>query len=113
MGLVDELADQVGIIREGSLVREGTIAELKEVFKSYIYQFRIRGSHKVNPKMKKKYQASIISINKEFTDIELDCHDNAGVYRAISDFKHEKREILSMHRVVEDLEEVFLRVLNE
>ncbi|MBK9500557.1 MAG: hypothetical protein IPO06_14520 [Leptospiraceae bacterium] len=33
MDLVEELVDQSGIIRTGSLVREGSIADLKSIFK--------------------------------------------------------------------------------
>ena len=33
MDLVEELADRVGIIRTGSLVKEGSISDLKSIFK--------------------------------------------------------------------------------
>ena len=113
MDLVDELADRGGIIRQGKLVIEGTLGELKSVFKSYIYRFKVKGKVAIPQTWKKKYAAAVFNSQPDFTEIELDCGSREGVFSFISELKSGKKEIISMGRVVEDLEEIFLRVLSE
>ncbi len=113
MDLVEELADRVGIIRNGGLIREGTLSDLKAIFKSYIYRFKVRGRYRPRKEWKDKNGAKIIGDRPDVTEFEMDCRDNAGVYRVISALKTEKKELISMGRIVEDLEEVLLMVLSE
>lgn len=113
MDLVEELADRVGIIRQGRLVVEGSLSELRSIFKSNIYRFRVRGRFRLPRPWAVQYAARIISSQPDYTEIEADCHDRAGVYAMLDDLQKAKKEILSMGRVVEDLEEIFLRVLSE
>jgi ABC-2 type transport system ATP-binding protein len=111
MDLVEELADRVGIIRNGSLVKEGTIPKLKSIFKAYIYRIKIKGKIELNDFLKTKYKAVILSEQKEFTELELDLKNKEEVFKLFKELEKQKREILSFYRVGEDLEEVFLRVL--
>lgn len=113
MDLVEELADRVGIIRQGRLVVEGSLAELRSIFKSNIYRFKIRGRFRLPRAWGDRYDARVLSSQPDYTEIEADCHDRAGVYAILNELQGSKKEILSMGRVVEDLEEIFLRVLNE
>lgn len=112
MDLVEELADRVGILRRGELIREGTLAGLKSIFKSYVYRFRIKGKFKI-PDGWSRYNARFGSVRPDATEIELDCKNNAGVYQIISALKREGREIISLERVAEDLEDLLLMVLAE
>jgi len=112
MDLVEELADRAGIIQEGSLIREGTLADLRAVFHSQIYRFKVRGSFAPPREWKKENQALVREKRREYTEFELDCKDKNGVYRVLDALRARKKEILSMHRVTEDLEEVFLMTLS-
>ena len=111
MDLVEELADRVGIIRNGSLVKEGTIPKLKSIFKAFIYRIKIKGKIELNDILKSKYKALVLSEQKEFTELELDLKNKEEVFKLFKELEKQKREVLSFYRVGEDLEEVFLRVL--
>lgn len=112
MDLVEELADRVGILRRGELIREGTLAELKSIFKSYVYRFKIKGKFRI-PAEWKKYNARIDSERPDATEIEVDCKNNAGVYQIIAALKRGGREIIALERMAEDLENLLLMVLAE
>ncbi len=111
MDLVEELADRVGIIRGGELVREGSIANLKSIFKSNIYTLKLKGKMSLPDVWKKNYKAILKSDAKEFTEVELDLKNREGFFKLMSELNKQKKEVLSISRVGEDLEEVFLRVL--
>lgn len=113
MELVEELADRVGIIRSGELVRQGSLSDLKAVFQSYIFRFRVRGRFRVPAAWKKTGQARVRPSSPEVTEFEMDCKDRAGVYRVLRELDKQRRELVSTERVAEDLEEVFLMVLNQ
>ena len=113
MELVEELADRVGIIRSGELVRQGSLADLKAVFRSNIFRFRVRGAFRLPVVWKKVGLARVLPSAPELTEFEMDCKDRAGVYRVLHELERQKRDLVSMERVAEDLEEVFLMVLEE
>lgn len=112
MDLVEELADRVGIIRSGSLVKEGSIADLKSIFKSYIYRIKIKGDFKIPANWSKSYNAEIKMEQREYTEIEVDCKNKQGMYKVLNELESLKKDIIAFHRIEEDLEEVFLRVLS-
>lgn len=113
MNLVEEVADRVGIIRQGELVVEGTMSDLKAIFQNFIYKFKVRGKFALPAEWQKKYGAKILSEQSDATEFEIDCGDNEGVYRVLADLKASDLEILTMGRDQEDLESIFLRVLSE
>ena len=112
MDLVEELADRVGIIQNGTLIREGSLTDLKAIFQSFIYRFKIRGEFTMPAEWSGAQGAKYIASHPEYCEIELDCRDNDGVYRVIDELRANRKEIISMGRVVEDLEEVFMMVLS-
>jgi ABC-2 type transport system ATP-binding protein len=111
MELVEELADRVGILRNGSLIQEGTLSELKSIFHSYIYKIRIRGEWKISDSIQKQFSISKISTTGDSMEFDLDCTDRDGIYKFLEHLKNEKIEIVHFYRMEEDLEEIFLRVL--
>ncbi len=111
MELVEELADRVGILRNGSLVREGTLSELKSIFHSFIYKIKIRGEWKIPESIQKQFSISKINVTGDTMEFDLDCSDKEGIYKLIEYLKNEKIEIIHLYRMEEDLEEIFLRVL--
>ncbi len=113
MELVEEVADRAGIIREGQIVREGTIPQLRSVFRNHIYRFSVRGSFPLPADWQKKYGASLLSGQNDHTEWEMDCKKPEGLYDVLDVLKKKKLEIISMHKPVEDLEEIFMRTLNE
>ncbi|HNN75602.1 MAG TPA: ABC transporter ATP-binding protein [Leptospiraceae bacterium] len=113
MDLVEEVADRAGIIREGKIVREGTIPELRNVFRNHIYRFSVRGKFKLPPEWQKKYGAALLSGQNDHTEWEMDCKKPEGLYTVLSALGKKKLQIISMHKPVEDLEEIFMRTLSE
>lgn len=113
MDLVEELADNVGIIRNGELVKQGSLADLKAVFRSFIFRFRVRGRFSLPAEWKKRHAAHVRPSAPEFTEFEMDCGDRKGVYRVLAALDKRGKELISTERVAEDLEEVFLMVLKE
>jgi ABC-2 type transport system ATP-binding protein len=111
MDLVEELADRVGIIRNGELVKEGSIPNLKSIFKSNIYTLKLKGKMIIPEIWKKNYKAILKTEAKEFTEIELDLKNREGFFKFLNEINKLKKEILSISRLGENLEEVFLRVL--
>ncbi|MBU44487.1 MAG: hypothetical protein CMN76_14795 [Spirochaetaceae bacterium] len=115
MDLVEEIADRVGIINHGKLIQEGTLPELRAVFKSHIYRLRIKGELRWDP----EWQTRGLQLIQKQGDVhlfELDLKDSAGV-GVLLDYLSRKQtadpelELLSLHRVTDELEEIFLRVL--
>ena len=49
---------------------------------------------------------------REYTEIEIDCKNKQGMYKILGELENLKKDIISFHRIEEDLEEVFLRVLS-
>jgi ABC-2 type transport system ATP-binding protein len=111
MELVEELADRVGILRNGSLIQEGTLSELKSIFHSYIYKIKIRGEWKISDSIQKQFSISKVSTTGDSMEFDLDCTDREGIYKFLEHLKNEKIEIVHFYRMEEDLEEIFLRVL--
>lgn len=111
MELVEELADRVGILRNGSLIQEGTLSELKSIFHSYIYKIKIRGEWKISDSIQKQFSISKVSTTGDSMEFDLDCTDRDGIYKFLEHLKNEKIEIVHFYRMEEDLEEIFLRVL--
>ena len=111
MELVEELADRVGILRNGTLIQEGTLSELKSIFHSYIYKIKIRGEWKISDSIQKQFSITKISTTGDSMEFDLDCTDKDGIYKFLEHLKNEKIEIVHFYRMEEDLEEIFLRVL--
>lgn len=111
MELVEELADRVGILRGGSLVREGTLPELKSIFHSYIFKIKIRGNWVVPESLKILYSINNEVIQGDTMEFLLDCKTRDGIYKFIEILKSESIELIHFYRMEEDLEEIFLRVL--
>ena len=113
MDLVEELADRVGILRNGNLVREGTLSELKSIFHSFFYKMKIRGNWNITPAIQKEYSIDKIVSQGDTMEFDFDCKDKNGIYRFLEVIKNEKIEIVFFYRLEEDLEEIFLRVLQQ
>lgn len=111
MELVDDLADRVGIIREGKLAIEGSIAKLKSIFQNYIYTIRVKGSIDAPKEWIKKFDAVQKQKTKEFSEIEVDCKTRNGLFQILAELKRKNKDVLVVERNIEDLEEIFLRVL--
>ncbi|MCB1141685.1 MAG: ABC transporter ATP-binding protein [Leptospiraceae bacterium] len=111
MDLVDELADRVGILKGGKLLREGTLSQLKSIFESHIFRLKIRGDWNIPEEWKIKYSIKELPIQGDTKEIALDCHDKNGVYAFWEIIKKEGLEVVHFYRMEEDLEEIFLRVL--
>ncbi|MBI39096.1 MAG: hypothetical protein CMF59_05825 [Leptospiraceae bacterium] len=115
MDLVEEVSDRVGIINHGKLIQEGTLPELRAVFKSHIYRLRIKGEIS----WEESWQNRGLRLIQKQNDVqlyELDLKDSVGVsdllaYLAQKQKQDSELEILSCHRVTDELEEIFLRVL--
>ena len=115
MDLVEEISDRVGIINHGQLIQEGTLPELRAIFKSHIYRLRIKGELQ----WEERWQNQGLRLIQKQNDVylyELDLKDSAGVSHLLSFLSTKQEqdpqlEILSCHRVTDELEEIFLRVL--
>ena len=105
----------MGIINHGQLIQEGTLPELRAIFKSHIYRLRIKGELQ----WEERWQNQGLRLIQKQNDVylyELDLKDSAGVSHLLSFLSTKQEqdpqlEILSCHRVTDELEEIFLRVL--
>ncbi|HNO24198.1 MAG TPA: ABC transporter ATP-binding protein [Leptospiraceae bacterium] len=111
--LVEELADRVGIIRNGQLVVEGTLAELKSIFQTYIYNVKLRGDWNPDEKIIKEYSITSKPRQGEYTEVSADCGSKDGIFRFLDRIRNDSLEVISFYKLEEDLEEIFLRVLKE
>jgi ABC-type multidrug transport system ATPase subunit len=112
MDLVEELADRVGIIRNGLLVREGSIPELRTVFNNFIYSVKLQGSFEISSALKEKYKISLTHSGTDYTEFHADCENPSGFYDFMSVLNESDADILSMQKSSDNLEEIFLRVLS-
>ncbi|MES0489213.1 MAG: ABC transporter ATP-binding protein [Leptospirales bacterium] len=112
MDLVDKLADRVGIINKGELIREGTIQELKQIAKKYLYEFVVKGKFTPPALWKKKYDVKVKNSNGDLTEMEIDCKSAEGFKEALETVSKKSEQIISVRQTQDDLEEVFLRSVN-
>jgi len=111
MNLVEEVADRVGIIQNGCLVKEGTISELRSVFNNYIYNVKISGNYSPDEDMIKKYSVTGLQNISDYTEFTAECRDHEGFYRMVEALKESGADIFSIQKSSDNLEDVFLRVL--
>ncbi|MCB1189314.1 MAG: ABC transporter ATP-binding protein [Leptospiraceae bacterium] len=111
MDLVQNVADRVGIIRDGKIVKEGSLNDLSAVFHNFIYILKVVGDFSIPQKWMDSYGAKKIQNQDNTTELEINCEDNKDVYEILSFLREHNTEIISFSKVVDDLEEVFLRVL--
>ncbi|MCB1179169.1 MAG: ABC transporter ATP-binding protein [Leptospiraceae bacterium] len=111
LDLVEELADRVGIIRNGSLVLQGTLSELKSIFQTYIFRLKVKSGWNPSEKLIKDYKIEIKPTKEDSLEMDLDCKDKDGIYKFLKVLEREKVELVHFYRLEEDLEEIFLRVL--
>lgn len=115
MDLVEEIADRVGIINHGKLIQEGTLPELRAIFKSHIYRLRIKGTIDWDQSWKDR-GLQLVQTQGDVHLYEMDLKNGQGVsellgYLSAKQNQDPEMEILSCHRVTDELEEIFLRVL--
>ncbi|MDH4199942.1 MAG: ABC transporter ATP-binding protein [Spirochaetia bacterium] len=111
LDLVDQLADRVGIIQNGNLVREGTIEELKKISQNYLYHISIQGKFKIPAEWKKIFIITEIKYHSEITEFEVDCKTKTGMSSILEYFSKNKLDIIFLQKKRDNLEEVFLRSL--
>lgn len=112
MELVDRLADRVGIISGGRLIREGTLNQLKRNTKKYLYSVSLKGRFAL-PKEWSGAGSNIgvveISKSREISEYEIDCKDKGGLGRLLNRLAESGAEVISIRQKQDDLEDVFLR----
>jgi ABC-2 type transport system ATP-binding protein len=113
LDLVEELADRVGIIRNGSLIEQGTLAQLKSLFQTYLFRLKIKGNWVPTKNLIEDFSIQLKPKQSDFLEMDLDCKNQENMYRLLSILSQEKVEIVHFFRIEEDLEEIFLRVLGE
>lgn len=113
MDLVEEVADRAGIIREGKIVREGTMAQLRSVFRNQIYRITVRGKFTPPDDWGSRYKTFILPGAEDRTEWEMDVKEPQELYRVLDQLRSMSAEIVSVMKPVEDLEEIFLRTLSE
>jgi ABC-2 type transport system ATP-binding protein len=91
LDLVEEIADRAGIIRNGKLVIEGTLGELKSVFKSYIYRAKIKGAIDFDKNIMETFSIKIKAENRDWTELDLDCKDAEGTYSFLKHLENNKK----------------------
>jgi ABC-2 type transport system ATP-binding protein len=111
MDLVEELADRVGILKSGSLMKEGTLTELKSIFDSHIFHLKIRGDWNFSNDLKQFFTIELKKKAFDCSEYIIDCKSQDGVFAIMDAIKNDKLELIHFFRMEEDLEEIFLRVL--
>lgn len=112
MDLVEEVSDRIGIIKDGKLIAEGTVPELKKIFSIDVYQIKIRDNVK---KLPKTFKTDLVQIKKDegYVLFRLTSKKYSDIYDALGELKHFKAEILDVKRDSENIEEIFLRLTTE
>jgi len=113
MELVDKLADRVGIISNGQLIKSGTLNELKQNTKQYLYGFSVTGRLKLPKKLSEKYETKVLNESESLTEFEIDCKNAQGFKELSAYFSGAGGQVISIHQRQDDLEEVFLRSVNQ
>ncbi len=114
--LVEEVCDRVGILREGRLIWMGTVAELKRLFPSWMYEIRCVGplpqgiikalSRLPNVSCRSAPTESVIRIHSRDRFSRI-------VYSILRLLEEEKIPLIPVARKEPDLEEIFLKLIRE
>ncbi len=112
MDLVEEVSDRIGIIKNGKLIAEGSVSELKKLFSVDVYQIRIRDNVK---KIPRTFKTGLAQVRKDEGNIlfRLSAKKHSDIYDALDELKRLKAEILDVRRDSEDMEEIFLRLTSK
>lgn len=109
--LVDQLADRVGIIQKGKLIRQGSLNELKENTRAFVYHIGIRGKFKVPEAWNKKFKISRLKSQDGVFEFEVNCSNKAGLGLILEHFSGIKADIIFIQKKRDNLEEVFLKAI--
>ncbi len=115
MELVDRLADRVGIISGGRLIREGTLRELKQNTKKYLYRITLKGRASLPSTWPGNENIRVEKIGKsgEVSEYEVDCGNRGGFAAVLDHLSAAGVDVISISQKQEDLEEVFLKSIKE
>jgi len=111
LDLVDQLADRVGIIQNGEIIKEGSITQLKENTLNYLYQIAVRGQFKIPADWIKNYEVSDLKTMDGTTEFDLNCHSQSGLTAVLDFFSRKKVDLIYLQKKRNNLEEVFLKSL--
>ncbi|MCE9499482.1 MAG: ABC transporter ATP-binding protein [Leptospira sp.] len=111
MGLVEEMADRIAIVKEGKIVAEGTPRELKQIFSHDVYKIKIRDTI-AGKKFKLPQIAGMKDVQNEDGAIgfRFTSKQHTDIYPCLDKLKKMKAEIIQVSRDSEDLEEIFLKI---
>jgi ABC-2 type transport system ATP-binding protein len=109
--LVDQLADRVGIIQNGVLIKEGTLRELKENTMKFLYHVSIEGKFIIPSNWNKKFEIYPVKNNSKNTEFEIDVKNIDGFKFILGHFSKSGTKILFLQKKSENLEDVFLKSL--
>jgi len=111
MELVDRLADRVGIINQGRLIREGTIEDLKKNTRKHLYQITLRGEFSFPPGWKSRFSWKVLESRDNMILFEIDCGSKEGLDQILRVLSAQPCEIITLQQKQDNLEEIFLRSL--
>ena len=111
MGLVEEMADRIAIVKEGRIVAEGTPRELKQLFSHDVYKIKVRdmiGGKKF--KLPQHNGMKDIQTEDGAISFRFTAKQYSDIYPYLDKLKKAKAEIIQISRDSEDLEEIFLKI---
>jgi len=115
MSVVQAICERVIIINQGRIVVDDRIANLKKLFQVSAYRFEVEG--RLTPDQEQQLRGRFallkISTTDHRTTIEADVLDDQDVYAIIDLLRRNGARLESVGRRYPDLEEIFLKVVQE
>ncbi len=109
LDMAQRVADRVGIIRQGRLIADQSVADLLHWFQQPPYEVKVRGH------LEKAQYPWLNDLTVSISDDEMTTiggiFDQAGLYRLLDQLRDLNVPLLSVTQNTPDLEDVFLRLL--
>jgi ABC-2 type transport system ATP-binding protein len=109
--LAQELSDRVAVIRQGRVVADLPIAELLDRYADDRYEIRLAGQPHLVADMLPL--GTHVVTDHDSTRLTLPTSDDAALHTAIGQVRRAGARLVSVQQVRPDLEEVFLRLVQE
>lgn len=113
MESVEELCDNIALINKSEKILDGNINEIKETYKSNIFEVEFRGYfNKVGASLSANYEILDVNENNDCSTAKFKLLNNTSTNELISSLIPHG-EIVAFNEIIPNMNEIFIHVVNQ
>jgi len=113
MELVDQLADRVGVIQDGELIKIATLEDFKRNSSEFVYHLGLKGLDLSGIMLDDICEIIRVNRNGDYVDMEINCRNENTVSKLLSRLATFNSHFVYLKKKSENLEDVFLQSLDK